>query len=45
MTWLMLGSARSSASTASAETGASSAKFNTLQRRPIIWVSLPARLQ
>ena len=44
-TWLIDGSAISRASSAAAETGSSSGKGSTLQRRPIICVSLLARLQ
>jgi uncharacterized repeat protein (TIGR02543 family) len=45
ITWVMLSTALSRASSAAAETGSSSAKAITLTRRPIICVSLAARLQ
>jgi hypothetical protein len=44
-TWVMLPTAFRRASSAAAETGSSSAKAITLARRPIISVSLAARLQ
>ena len=44
-TWVMLASVRRWSSSTAGDTGASSAKATVVTRRPIIWVSLPARLQ